>query len=735
MCHNKGKFLLRLGLLALFLVIIGLITALPAYADTPVYVDSDLANNCAGNSPCYTTIQEAVNNAGPAPAEVFVFPGLTGTYVESVDLSLMGSAIGGGPGNITLVTVDATGTPTPGTVTVSPATGPAFYNSVASFPGSITIDGFNVTSPNDDGISLDVNSDVVIANVTANNAAGSGVNVLSETGNITVTNSTADGNGDSGFLLWAGEEVLPPFRDIANNPAGSGMAQSATGNVIVTDSSADDNGATEFGAGFFIVASADATISGCNGTNNNGYGFVILTGELSSNSGNAIGSGVAEAVTGNVTITNSSASGNRTTEEMGAGFFLVLENGDVNISDSNADDNDLGFGIIASEGVAINRSTADGNETFGFVILSGIPISSAGSKPVVSTTVPSDLLPSDFVRQVLDFNSPGAQVQQSSAGVVSLTGVTATDNITDGISVGFPITLTIQDSLIQGNGEDGIELLDPAADGVHQVNGNIICDNGVSGLRVESSEQQQGSGELAPQLLNGLVVDAEGNWWGDASGPAHPSNPDGSGDAIIDGFSGGFGMVDFVPWIDTIAHNASVDPVDPGQPTVISFQFSGGAGAVFLGQGPGDPNVTPPFTRTLTDSDESGATVHEFINQPDGTLPVTLVPDTAGTATVTLDGPCLLDDSITVQVGPALDTDNDGIPDDQDNCPNTYNPNQEDADGDGLGDVCDPTPYPVPVGGVIVPVSRLELLAPWLELATLAALAALGVALARRHKS
>lgn len=36
-----------------------------------------------------------------------------------------------------------------------------------------------------------------------------------------------------------------------------------------------------------------------------------------------------------------------------------------------------------------------------------------------------------------------------------------------------------------------------------------------------------------------------------------------------------------------------------------------------------------------------------------------------------------------------IDTDQDGIPDDQDNCPNTYNPGQEDADGDGAGDVCD----------------------------------------------
>ncbi|WP_172435808.1 SdrD B-like domain-containing protein, partial [Sediminicola luteus] len=38
------------------------------------------------------------------------------------------------------------------------------------------------------------------------------------------------------------------------------------------------------------------------------------------------------------------------------------------------------------------------------------------------------------------------------------------------------------------------------------------------------------------------------------------------------------------------------------------------------------------------------------------------------------------------------DTDGDGIPDDCDNCPTTANPNQEDKDNDGVGDVCDNCP-------------------------------------------
>ena len=55
--------------------------------------------------------------------------------------------------------------------------------------------------------------------------------------------------------------------------------------------------------------------------------------------------------------------------------------------------------------------------------------------------------------------------------------------------------------------------------------------------------------------------------------------------------------------------------------------------------------------------------------------------------------------SILATPPPGTDSDHDGVPNDQDNCPFTRNAGQTDWDGDGTGNACDPTPGEPPEDG------------------------------------
>ena len=451
------------------------------------YVDP--AGTCNGLTPCYTGLGLAVAAAIPGDG-ICLFPG---TYAESVDLSTMGT-----PGDLGLATLNASGTPTPGTATVNPTTGPAIYNSVDPFPGNLYMDGLNLTTPDEDGLEISVEQHIILQNLTASDNFDDGFDVYQVQGNVVMTDCLALNNGDVGIGVWA-----------------------AVGNVSITGSEANGNG---------------------------GHG--IWVGETQ----------------GHVAISDCTANGN------GGGAFTD----GLHVEDTGGS-------------VSIERCTASGQNG---------PLDNDG----------------------LEVNTTG--------GNVLVRQVTAIGNAEDGLDVwDIGGTLTVEAVVSQDHSEDDVWLhvagLSPA------VNGSILCEGGISGV----------------SLAYETTVDAEGNWWGCAAGPGNP------GCTIAEELQG---TIDYDPWIDTISATATVDPVDAGQPTVIRFQFSGGGETVFLGQGPGDPNGTPPFrlttnNGTLTGSGATRATVYEFVNQPDGILEVTLVPTWGGTATVTLDGPCGLDSSISVQ--------------------------------------------------------------------------------------
>jgi hypothetical protein len=519
-------------------------------AATPV--GADPGGSCAGLVPCFTTVQAAINNAGPAPTEVRIFPG---TYPESVDISLMGSAIAGSAGDLTLKTVNASGAAAAGTATISPATGTAVYNATLPFPGALTIDGLIVTSADSSGIDVQASGHIAVSNVTANGTSSDGVDVTSDSGNVTIASVTANGNSSNGV-----------------------QAEATVGNVTVTGSIGNDNSGSE---GFDLESGGTTTVTG------------------STANGNSDDDGIEVDATGNVTITDSEASGN-----YDEGFDLDAGSASVTIAGSTANDSETDDGFEVDAGaLTVTNSTAINNDDEGF--------------------------------------------QSAVSGNSLYDRVTAIGNLGDGIDPEGRFVpdsedyvtgnVTIRNSNIQNN-DSGIEMLESGTSpvGTLLANSNVLCGNTTSGLA----------------SLDTQSVNAEGNWWGNATGPTHPGNATGTGEDVLDGANpgtlGAQGTVDFAPWIDTTTGSGSAVV---GQASNIEFRFTGGAGAVALQEGPGDPNGTPAFSAT---TNNGTLTTSGLISG--GKLVVSLTAATVGTANVTLTGPCGITGSFAAAVAAQVAT-------------------------------------------------------------------------------
>jgi parallel beta-helix repeat protein len=501
-----------------------------------------------------------------------------------------------------------------------------------------------------DGDTIEVYSGTYDESVDLAQAAGD-ITVVAVDGPGTVT---VNGNGGPAFhtsVLHSGDVTIDGF--IANSPSSAGIAirvnsdvnirnvtaneadgdgirvSEAGGYVNITDCTANDNG--HQGIHLEDIAD-DVTITDCITNNNDNEGIDIV------------------GVGGDVTITRCEADDSQNEH----GMDIEEVGGAVTITDSTGNDNDmvgiiiLGVGGPGEEGVTGSADAGDVTITNCDANRSreneGIYVGGMDGDLTIT-----DCTANENAEDNIDVNDVGgnATITRCTAnssdygdgievdevgGDLTITNCTANGNDANGFELDdVEGTVTI-DACIARDNDDGVEVDDLDEADAILVNGSIICGN-ECGLYVTG----------APPNVN-----AEGNWWGCPDGPE-----DGACDPICEDL-GRAERVDFDPWIDTITPSAPASVV-AGEPAEVTFQFSGGDGTVFLGEGPGDLRGPAPFTLTtdngvLVDADETGATVHEFINQPDGVLAVALVADTPGTATVTLTGPCGLEGSIEVAV-------------------------------------------------------------------------------------
>jgi hypothetical protein len=502
-------------------------------------VDKNLV--CAGNVPCYQSIQAAVN-AAQAGDTIYVFPG---TYEEGVNLSTMGAE-----GDITLITVDASGNPTPGTVTVdNQSNAPEIYTGSPPFGGDVTIDGFVLRSEYS-AIDLWVGSTSV---------------------------APAGAEGGLGSFLTRDVEI----RNVdASHTGGDGISVMAEGNVSIKDCTTNDN--QGYGIGV-RQAWGDVTITGC--TSNDNKGPVAGLGGVSVCPAGGICVGGA---LGQVTISNSTANGNGSEGILVSPWFV--------------DSQEVGLGSVTTpDKVTITDSTTNGNGADGVFVGGLVFGDEVGVGPVID------------------------------GGDVIIENCTANGNHQAGFDPdGIGGTLSVQACIARDN-HTGVDLYSFGGPEAVSVNGSIICGNecGVTLGGLESL----GVGVLGPNL--------EGNWWGCPDGPEAAAC-----DPICEPQTDSIAL-DFTPWISKVSASATVDPVNAGEPTVVSFQFSGGPPATYLGKGPGDLHGDPTF---LVTTDNGVVTSSGFIGDSPGTLEVTLTPAHAGTATVYVDGPCGLDESIVLGV-------------------------------------------------------------------------------------
>ncbi len=114
------------------------------------------------------------------------------------------------------------------------------------------------------------------------------------------------------------------------------------------------------------------------------------------------------------------------------------------------------------------------------------------------------------------------------------------DNVISGVSdspASFGIRLSglVSNTCIQGNEMTGIDMSFWGRTGYY---GSSTAFPGGTSVHYNCfQENAEGFIWEGPTILN-----AENNWWGNASGPRHPDNPDGIGDNVS-------GSVDFSPWL------------------------------------------------------------------------------------------------------------------------------------------------------------------------------------------
>lgn len=365
-----------------------------------------------------------------------------GTYSNEPDITIDGTTYG----TMQAFSLTVQGGWDSGTQTI-----PAGSTTTFSVPVLITwasaVQVFDIEIENvstDTALAVSTTDDVVVADVTVTGSDGQATADLDAGGDVSITNSSFDNVSGTG---------------------GSGLSADADGDVMV--SSTTFSGSDSVGAD--LNAAGNATLDDVTATDS----FI----------------GVSVDAGSDVSISDS-------TFENNGGGVEVFAGGDVTLDHVTASDNDFGGSYIDTSGaLAILSSSFERNEEG-----TGLEGYIGGDLTITDTVLSENgtsLLPGDY----------GAGGELEAGGTMTLTNVTANDNHDDGLSLYAGWTVYLNNLAASGNGWDGV-YIDAGCNDIYIQDGTY-ADNGSGihgGYGIEVYCPRLGVNFLGTQTFSGNVT-------------------------------------------------------------------------------------------------------------------------------------------------------------------------------------------------------------------------------------